>query len=169
MEAALNRCMVLAGVVGCSLATAAVAEDYRLRLDAVGYVDAAADDEHSEETVLHSIEVVARPDTAFHGKAAFGTETVRFSGMLRRKEDGKFVLQMKYAHAVYRGTTVLAADGSRSPVPDRTSFFTTIAITEDEPLKLSYISNQKSKFGTLERKSSIHYVLALKKHEPMDD
>ncbi len=166
----MNRFILLAFVVQCLCASIAIADDYLLRLDTIGYVDRPAAEKHPKETVLRSIEVVARPGSVFHGKVRVGTvQTLTLTGKLSPADKGGFTLLIRYVHSIDSGVTVLTEDGKRKPLLDTTAFHTTIAISLGDPVTIAGASSKTSQFGKPKVKSKTRYVFRLSKYELPDD
>ena len=88
----MNRFILIAFALHCSCAAATNADDYLLRVDTIGYVDEPASEKPPKEVVLSSVEVVARPESAFRTRVTTGRQTLVLAGNLRRGDDGGFVV-----------------------------------------------------------------------------
>ena len=64
------------------------ADEYVLRIETVGYRN-LAESSKAEEKPMDSIEVIAKVDEAFFGKAAFGNSKITMSGKLKKLKDGR--------------------------------------------------------------------------------
>jgi len=164
----MNRFILIALAVQCSCAAATNADDYLLRVDTIGYVDEPASEKAPKETVLRSIEVVARPESAFHSKVTTGPQTLVMAGNLRRDDDGGFVVQIRYAHSVDTGNTVPTEDGGREPVPGKTAAQTTVKVALGDSVTLGRFETEEGAPGKRRLKSKAMYVLVLTKYEPTD-
>ncbi|QDT99239.1 hypothetical protein [Gimesia aquarii] len=85
-------------------ATVSASEQYLLRIDTVGYIKSI--EESPKRKVLHSIEVVTRPNETFHCKVQTGGFTRTMSGKLVY-EDGEFTAHIHYHRTFDDGTKVL--------------------------------------------------------------
>ena len=147
----MNRSIVLAMVVCCSCASFAVAEDYLLRVDAIGFVDRLPAEKDLPETTLRSVEVVVRPDSPFHTKTIIGAETVIVSGKLCPKDKGGFSLQILYMRTVDTGIRLPNELGIKKPSLDTTALHTTNAIAIDESFALGGFETKTGDSGNPER------------------
>ena len=86
MDAKLNRLILLVFAIHGSCAPTINAADYLLRLDTIDYEPTF--EKEPNDTILRSIEVIARPQLAFHRKVSVGTETLTLAGTLRPNDDG---------------------------------------------------------------------------------
>ena len=92
-------------------ASSCFADEYLIRVDAVGYEDAIVSEKNPEESVLRSIEVFAQPNKPFRSKVRLGVETLVLEGMLTPQADGSFSMQVKYLHEIDTGVIVPTVDG----------------------------------------------------------
>ena len=155
-------------MVLCSLCTSsAVAEDYLLRVDAIGFVDRPASEKDLPEATLRSVEVVVRPDSTFHTKTIIGAETVIVSGKLCPKDKGGFSLQIHYEHTVVDTGIILPnEEGIMKPLLHIMSANTTIAIAIDESVVLGGIETKQRETSNPEKHSKTRLVSVLTKHTP---
>lgn len=165
----MKRLMFFVFVVLCSWDTTATADEYLLRVDAIGYLDKSVTEVAPKETVLRSIEVVVRPDTAFHSKVITGKQTLAVSGKLRSTDDGRFDVQIRHVYAVDTGITVATKDLGRESVVDGTTMQTGIKITVGDPLTLGCVGSTTREADKPARRSETRYVLSLTKHTPDTD
>ena len=91
----MNRLALLVFVVHCSCASTTIADDYLLRLDTIEHTDKPASGKDPKESVLRSIEVIAQPHSAFHGKVKIGSQTLLLAGKLRPADSGGFNIQIR--------------------------------------------------------------------------
>ena len=164
----MNRFILLAFAVYCSSGATTIADDYFLRLDTIGYVDKPASEKNRKETILRSIEVIARPQSAFHGKVTIGTQTLSLAGELRPADNGGFNVQIRYLYSIDTGTTVPTEDGGRKSVPDTSTIQTSIAISVGESVTIGGLETKTSESGKPKLKSKARCVLVLTKYEPND-
>ena len=165
----MNRFILLAFAVHCLCAAATNADDYLLRLDTIGYVDKPVSEKDSKETILRSIEVVARPQSAFHCKVNMGTQTLTLAGKLRPADRGGFNVQIRYAYSIETGTTVPIEDGARKPVPSTSAIQTNATIAVGDSVTIAGSERKTSQSGKPRLKSKTRYVLVLAKFKPTDD
>ena len=159
------RFILLAVAVHCSCVSATVADDYLLRIDTVGYVDRPAAEKHPKKTVLRSIEVIARPQSAFHGKTKIGAQqSLTLTGKLSPADNGKFAVQFRYVHSIDTGVTVPTEDGKPKPLLGMDMIQTSLTIALDESLTIGGLAQARSK-----NKSKVWYVLRLSKYTSPDD
>lgn len=138
----MRRLILCIAAASALCAGSAFGEDYLLRLEAIGYVDHAAADGEPVEKLLHSIEAVARPRSPFRTRIKTGGETLGFRGELRPKEDGNFLVEFLYDHAVDTRETVLTESGERKPVLEENSMFSIVSLTPDRAAKVGGISTK---------------------------
>ena len=169
MDATMIRSIVL-GMVLCSLWTSsAIAEDYLLRVDAIGFVDRPASERDLPETTLRSVEIVVRPDSTFHTKTVIGAETVIVSGKLSPKNTGGFSLQIFYARTVDTGIILPNEQGIMKPLLHIMSVNTTIAIAIDESVVLGGIETKHDDMVNPIKHSKTRITSILTKHKPHRD
>lgn len=170
----MKRLILLAFAVLCSLASATHADDYLLRVDTVGYVDIPASEKDPQETILRSVEVVARPESTFHSKVttkvSTGSETLKVKGKFRPADDGGFEMQIEYRYSIDTDQGVPTADGGRIPGRTTTAIATRVAIAagEDSVSLSGPLVKIENEEGKPERRSKIRYVLHLSKYTPTD-
>ena len=92
-------------IIGCwfslgACLTGYAEEDYLLRVEMRGYEKSPED--HPEEKLLQSIEVVTRLNQTFHGKSQSGRYAQTFNGKLTQKK-GKYQVQLEYLRTVDLG------------------------------------------------------------------
>ena len=165
----MNRFILLAFAVHCSCAAATIADDYLLRVDTIGYVDKLASEKAPVETILRSIEVVARPRSAFHGKVNTGTQTLVVAGNLRPADSGGFVVQIRHVYSVDTGRSVPTEDGGRKPLRDTTVTQTIVTVADGDSVTLGGSDTTSSRPGKPTLRSRTRCVLVLAKYEPTDD
>lgn len=161
---------IVLAIPGWCVATA-VGHDYILRIDKVGYIERPADEDVPPETILGTIELLARPDSAFHGKATIGPETLTLSGKLTRTEQGKydFILRIHVVDTIDTGQTIPAADGGREPAYETTDMETIISVNLDDRIAVGGIDTTSGPSGKPTVKSKIRYIahLARAPQEPI--
>ena len=163
----MNRFILLAIAVACSWASAAFAGDYLVRVDTMGYVDRPAAEKDPKETILRSIEVVARPGAVFHCKVRIGThQTLTLTGKLRPVDKGNFVIEFQHVYTIDTGVTVPTEGGKRKPLLDTTTTQTMIAVPLDVPVVIGGLDIQS---GKPKVKSRQRWVLRLTKYKSPDD
>lgn len=135
--------VLFAVAISCISAETASGEDYLLRFETIGYVDRPADEKEPKELVLQSIEIVARPESTFHGKVRIGTETLVLSGALHSKDGGKFRVHVRYTRSVDSGLTVATERGAE-PVLNTSSLSADIAILVDCPTVIGGFDSRKA-------------------------
>gem|GEM_PF-2080891 len=164
MEAKMTRSILLLLAVQCSFATAIYSDDYVLRIDTMGYVDASG--KEPRETLLHSIETVVRPQVPFRCKAIFGTKTLNVAGKLLPADHGEFRVQIRYTHAVETGIPVLVKDGVYNPVDDVTAVETTVTMAVGESVPIAGFKTTVSQPSTPQRETKTRCILSLTECEP---
>ena len=170
MDAKMSRFILLAFAVHCSCASTTIADDYLLRLDTIGYIDRPAAEKHPKETVLRSIEIVVRPQSAIYGKVRIGTkQTLTLTGKLSPTDNCRFSLQIRYVHSIDTGITVPTEDGKRKPLPDTTAIHTTATLALGDPVTIAGSEAKTTQSGKPKDKSKRRYVLVLTKYELPDD
>lgn len=165
----MNRFILLACAIHCSSAATTIVDDYLLRLDTIGYSDKPASEKDPKETILHSVEVVARPQAAFHGKVSIGTQTLTLTGKLCPAEKGTFTLHIRYSHSNDTGITVPTEGGKRKPVLTESSIHTTAAIVPDNPVTIAGSETRTQQPGKPKRRSKRRYVALLSKYRLPND
>lgn len=164
----MNRVILLAFAVQSFSAAAAIADDYLLRLDTIGYVDKPASEEAPKEVVLRSIEVIARPQSQFYGKVNIGLQSLTLVGKLSPTDNGDFNVHIKYICSIDTGTTVPIEDGRRQPLPDTTVVKTNVTITIGDSVTMGRLDTTTEQSGKPKQKSKTRYVLILAKYDPTD-
>lgn len=162
----MNRFILLAFAVLYSSGATAIADDYVLRLDTMGYVDKPATEKKPKERVLHSIEVVARPKSPFRGKLTIGTQTLSLAGELRPDDKGGFIARIRYVHSVELDGMVPDENGGWKPRIGTTAIQSSVAISVGEPVTVGGLDTQACNSGKAEVKSRTRCVLVLTKYEP---
>jgi hypothetical protein len=152
----MNRSILLIVALCCSFGSVASADDFLLRLDAIGYVDKPASEKNPKETVFRSIEVVARPGSAFYGRVKMGVETLVVSGKLDFADNGRFHVHIRSVYLIDTGHTT----------PSRSESATNVSIALGEYVTLGSI---ESRSGKPERHSKTQDVLFLAEYRPTDD
>lgn len=138
-------------------------DEYLLRVDTIGYLDST--EEVPKESVLHSIEVSARPDETFHSKVNVGSETLIMSGKLHQ-QDGEFRVQIRYTHSVDTGTPIRGAPA----VSNKTGVQTTVVVAAGKSVVIGDVASIKDE--TTEKteisrvKSNRRFVLFLSEYQP---
>jgi hypothetical protein len=166
----MNRLLLLTLAVLCSCTATTSADDYLLRVDTTGYTDVPASEKAPKETVLRSIEAVARPGAPFHAKVTLPSQTILLSGTLHPAKDGIFSVDIRYAHSVPKGDSIPTKDGGREPRFNTTEAETTIGAILGKPVILGGIQTETQQAGPGKKrlKSTTWYVLLLTKYEPTD-
>lgn len=166
----MSRYVLLAFAVSCSSVSTAVADEYLLRIDTTGNVGSSTTEEEPKETVVSSIEVIARPQAPFHGRVIVGTQqTLTLSGKLSPTDDGRFSLRVKYVHSINTGITVPTKDGKRKPLPDTTTIQTTTTVALGNPVTIAGSDTKTTQAGTTQDKSKRRYILLLTRYEASED
>ena len=164
----MNRLILLAFAAHSFCGAAVIADDYLLRLDTNSYVHEAASDKEPKETVLRSIEVIARSKSKFHSRAKIGKESMTLAGKLCPADDGGFTVHITYIHLLDTGTVVQREDGSRQSLPETTRVETKITITEGGSITIGVLDTTREELGKPRHKSRNRYVLTLVKYESED-
>ena len=163
----MYRLFLLALTVYLSLAAIATAGDYLLRLDAIGYVDQPASETGPKQTVFHSIEVIARPQSTFHCKSQVGKQALVLAGKLHAVDISEFEVQIRYRESVDTGATVPTEGGSRKPLMNTFGIETQVTIAVGESVDLGGDSQSQSSLpGKPELRSKMRYLLYLVRHNP---
>jgi len=164
----MNRVILLAFTVQSFSAAAAIADDYVLRVDTVGYVNRPASEENPKEVVLRSIEVIARRQSTFYGKVKIGSQSLTLVGKLSPAEKGGFNVHIKYICSIDSGTTVPIEDGRRKPLPATTTVKTNVTITIGKPVTIGSLETTTEQPGKPKQKSKTRHIMILAKYEPTD-
>lgn len=160
----MNRFILLAFAGCCSFAATTIADDYLFRVDTIGYVDKPADEKDPEETLLHSIEVIARPESAFHGKVTIGMRTLSLAGELRHSDDGDFIVQFQHTESIDKRHTVVIENGRRKLRLETTTFGTIMKMALGA-CEIGGNECEISESGKPKLKSKLRYVLVLAKYD----
>ena len=164
------KTLLLAMVICCSWASSAIADDYLLRVDEIGFVDRLPAEKDLPETTFRSVEIVVRPDSTFHTKTITGPETVIVSGKLRSKESGGFSLDIVYEHTVVDIEIILPnEEGIQKPLRHTTRVNTTIAIAVDESVVLGGNETKHGEPSHPIKHSKTRITSVLTKHKPHQD
>jgi hypothetical protein len=165
------RSIVIGLAIQCVSTSATIADDYLLRLESIGYVDAPSTEDSPKETVFRSIEIVARSESTFYGKVKTGRQTLQLAGELRAAERDTFRVNIHYIHATDTGRITLTDDGKQTPVLDTSSLRTTVVISLGKPLSLGGLEGSTVTQGAKAKhtKSKIRHVLVLTQHNPLTE
>ena len=161
----MNRVALVACVVYFSLASPSAADDYVIRLEASGYTDQPADVRNPKESLLYSIETLARQESAFHAKINLGTVSMTLAGTIRPSADGEFTVTIQHEHSIETGTTVPDEDGTPRPVLNTTSVGTTKTLVVGERANISGKETEVRRLNEPARKSAIRYSVTLNKQK----
>ncbi len=154
----MTRLVAIVLILHCS---AALANDYIVRVEKIGYVDQPAMNKKPREIVFHTIEILARPGKSFRGKIKLGTETVTLAGTLQPTENGEFTTDVRYRHIVDTGETIPTADGRGKPRLNETAFESTIATSVGKPTDIGgTVTTRNNKL------SKTRYVLLISRYNP---
>lgn len=151
------RSITLVAAVCCLLCVNTRADDYLLSVETREGVKDAKD--NTLWKVQRQMEVVVRPDAAFHMKLTEGKETLTFSGKLVTVKEGGFEATMQYSRSVKR------SDGAQNPVFHIGRFNTTAKIGEGDSLDLGGLQSIQRDAPQPQLKTT-SYVLTLKKFDP---
>ena len=165
----MKRLILSILAVHCSCAATTLADDYLLRLDTIGYVNNPASDKPPKETILGSIETIARPRSAFHGKVKIGAQTLMLSGELHPADNGHFNVQLRYTHSIDRGMTVPTECGGLEPVLDASSLSTTLTIALGTPVLVGGSETETKQVGEATKASKARHVLLLTEYDATAD
>ncbi len=137
-------------------------DEYLLRVDTIGYIDST--EEFPKEIVLHSIDVLARPNQAFHSQVKVGSETLIISGRLH-PVDGEFRVQVRFAHSADTGTVVHG-----EPILDESSVKTTVVVAAGKSVDIGFSTSTSDvitdKIEMSRVKSKQRCVLVLSEYQP---
>jgi hypothetical protein len=164
----MSRVFLIALAVQNCCAATAVADEYLLRIDTVGYLNRPAEEKAPQETALRSIEVRVRPESTFHGKVNVGKEIMVVSGKLVPSEEVGFVAYIKYEYSIDSGHTTPTESGGRKPVLETTSTQTCIGIAPGGSVSLGDFDTTLSQQGKPTVKSKSRHILVLSQAEPAE-
>ncbi len=166
---------ILFALAACAFGVSiTLGDDYLLRIDTLG-TDGPASEVEPPETMLHSIEIIARSRMPFRGRVGIGAETVSVAGnlhpadrigKLRPADRAEFTVQLEYQHLVDTGMTFPGDNGIEKPEINRSSFQTTISIPVGTPIDIGGRIEETKAFGKKKRRIKKRYVLTLLKYEP---
>ena len=161
------RYVFLGLAIQCALSEATIGDDYVLRVETVGYIDKPAAEAKPKESVLRTIEVVARLDSKFYGKVNVGKHTLLVAGELLTTKTGGFHVHIHYVHTLDTGVTIPIQNGKRKRVLDTSSLQTQMAVSLGKPVTLGgcEYSSGTSDPQPRHTKSKIRYVLVLNKYK----
>ena len=117
--------------------------------------------------MLHSIEVLARPQSPFYTRVQKGMHTLVLRGELQPLEGGEFSVEFRFSHLVDDGRTVATVRG-REPVLGVTSCRTRLQVALDTPLTPGGVETSASDFGVA-RRSKETLKLTLSKYVERDE
>jgi len=174
----------------CLCVGSLAAEDYLLKIETHGYIDAVVPDDFKlneslpdpqsgkpparregepEQKLLRSIEVIVRPDADFRTKSVNGKQTIRLTGRMTSKGDGKFDVTFRHAMLTISDTTVLVEEGVEEPIINITEMQTQITADLDQSVMLGdSLSATQTKDG-IKRVTKNTSRLKLTRYEPSDD
>jgi hypothetical protein len=147
-----------------------LAEDYLLRVEAVGFIDHDASQPDPKERVLHSMEVVVQPNEPCHAKIQRENETFLLNGQVESPDEkGVFNLAIRYRHRIDRGVKVPLLPQPVVLSYHETSVSTNIRLLLEEPITAGEaMPSYKKSEGTDAKplKSQIRHRVTLTKYEP---
>ena len=139
--------------------------DYLLRIEAIGYVEQSAVEkravEEPVEASLHQIEVLARPGAPFHARSKLGPESITLRGVLQRKDDGRFCVELRYDCWLETGASRTTKSDEAKPLLEQTSIYTTATVVGGAPLTIASADSKTQQEGKVAKRSKIKYVLTL--------
>lgn len=145
----------------------ATAEEYVLRLEAVGYTD-QLEEPTPKESSLGTIETLVQPNGKFHVRTINGRRTYGMTGELQPNDRGGFTLQIRCIDSVVTDEGILAANGKREPIAEGMVASTSVSVLLGESLDLGGINSSTTDAKGRKTVSVQRYVLTLKKSEPAD-
>lgn len=122
----MNRWILIVLAIHCCCVGLAIADDYLLRVDAVGFAKRPKSDKASKDAILCRIETIVRPGAVFHSKARIGTQTFVVHGELHPAEDGGFKVTIRYTDTTER--TIPTESGGVERVLDKSAGSTTVTV-----------------------------------------
>ena len=164
----MKRLILLAFALYCGSAETAIAEDYLLRFETIGYVDRPATEKNPKEFVLRTIEVVTRPGSAFHGKVQIGDQTLILSGELHPSDRGQFRAHLRYTHLVDIGRMIPTESGGAEPLVNTSSLSADVALAVDAPTVVGGFDSRTASAvpsGYETKVSKARHVLLLTKYD----
>jgi hypothetical protein len=163
----MNHWLWLGGFL-CCLTTIASGEEYELHLDEVELIEQPGANIAPKETTVRQIEVLVKPNQPFRFKMQAGKETITFSGKLKPSEDKNskepFIIDVKYQYEFDSGVRVAIDKNRTKPLPDITSFNTTLGLKVNEPINAAEITTTRNEQPGKPVKVNLRYVLVLKKY-----
>jgi hypothetical protein len=169
MEAPVKRFLNLS-FISLLIGGTSFAEDYLLRVEAVGFIDHDASQADPKDKVLHSIEAVVRPDVPCHAKIQRENETFLLDGHVESPDEkGVFTVAIRYRHRIDKGVKVPLLPHPVVLSFHETSVSTNIVLSLDEPAAAGEaMSSYKQEEGTDAKplKSRIRHRVTLTKYEP---
>lgn len=162
------RFVLLALAISLPYGTPLSADDYRVRLQRIGYSDQPAEVEEPEEQVLQTVEIIARPGERFYSKTVMGKQTVTLSGKFRLTENGKIEMTIRYDDVIATGETVPAEEGRKSRALRVFRVNTATQITESQPQTLGVPLTSRNESAHPPVKSKERAVLLITKDQPAE-
>lgn len=153
----MSRSIALVAVACSLLCVNTRADDYLLSVKTRESVNNAND--NPQWKVLRQMEVVVRPDAAFHLKLAEGKETLTFSGKLVAVKGGAFEARVKYTRSIKQ------SNGTQKPAYHVGRFNTAARISEGDSLNLGGLQFIQ-RDAPQPKLTTTSYVLTLKKFDP---
>ncbi|HUG70641.1 MAG TPA: hypothetical protein VMM76_23030 [Pirellulaceae bacterium] len=151
--------LILLSLHGFCAATA-VAGDYLLRVDTVGYPDTPKSDKDPEDRILFRMETIVQLGTVFHSEVRIGMHTLLLDGELHPTDDGNFKVTIRYLDIME--TTVPTESGGVQLREDKSEASTTVTVSLGVPVVLGGLRTEKTQTtdaGETTTVSKTDYVL----------
>lgn len=144
------------------------AEDYLLRIEAVGFRERKVDAPASPQEILDSIEVVAKPNEPFYASATIGAQKVSLKGVIERLDDGRFKVQFKYAYTKFAEKLLPVPNAQKTPLVSAESGVnsTSTIVNLGIPIPLGGMDSSKTEKDKAMYQSNTKNVLSLIKFDP---
>jgi hypothetical protein len=126
MHAIRNACIALPLLI----ASQAWPEDYVVRIDIGGFQDVAEEIAAPPETVRRSLELVCQPGVKAHCKVRFDNESLSFTALLQKRDDGSFLVGLDLSEAIDSGEKIPDGKGGITTRVDSTRAQTQTSIAK---------------------------------------
>lgn len=145
------KCYFAAILLTLFSSTFAVADDYLLRLEAVGLRELPNGDQEPDSGIPESIEIVVRNNNSFYSSTTIGVDKISIRGMIRESQDERLRVEIHYKKSSDTGEFVPGVDGKKHPIRKDFKFDSTAQLIElGKPVVLdALVSQSKRKRLTL--------------------
>lgn len=155
----------LAVIAILGFSTNGLTEEYVLRFETSGYRN-LAESEKANDKPMDSIEVFAKADEPFFGKAAIGDSKITITGKLKKLDDGRIRVTLRYRYEEPSGQFIPGPNGTKLPITASSVISSDVIV---EPGKVTKVGKQETASRTVDGKNvktKIESALTLSNFDP---